>query len=119
MKKKMTYENNPKIREFDIVNYLDSEEAMAAYLNAELAEGNPYYIKLALSNIARAHNMSALSKETGISRMGLYKALSLDGNPEYGTIQKIVNALNMRLIVVPNTPRRQKRKEAVLWPIKL
>ena len=89
-------------RDFDIANYLTDEKAMAEYLNLELAEGDPRYVKLALSNIARARNMSQLSKQAGISRMGLYKALSPDGNPEYSTIQKIVSALDMRLMVVPN-----------------
>ena len=98
---KAYYKNNPKVRDFDIANYLDSEKAMAEYLNMEFASGDSHYIKLALANIARARNMSKLAKDSGISRTGLYKALSTDGNPEYGTIQKIVNALNLRIMVVP------------------
>ena len=98
---KTNYKNSPDIRDFDIVNYLDSEKAMAEYLNMELATGDPRYIKLALANIARARNISRLAKDSGISRTGIYKALSPDGNPEYGTIQKIVNALDLQMIVVP------------------
>ena len=105
MKKKTTYENNPKVREFDILNYLDSEEALTEYLNLELAEGDPVYIKLALANIARARNISELSRRAGVSRMGIYKALAPHSRAEYGTIQKIVNALDMRLMVVPNSAR--------------
>ena len=93
--------NSVKLRDFDIVNYLTDEKAITAYLNAELAEGDPKYIKLALSNVARARNMAALSKKAGMSRNGLYKALSPDGNPEYSTIQKIVSALDMQLMVIP------------------
>jgi probable addiction module antidote protein len=92
-----------ELREFDIANYLADEKAIAEYLNIELAEGDPRYIKLALANIARARNMSALSKKAGISRVGLYKALSPDSRPEYETILKIIKALDMRLVVVPNS----------------
>ena len=45
------------VTNFDVAEYLDSEEAIAAYLSAELAEGDPKYIKIALANIARARNM--------------------------------------------------------------
>ena len=90
-----------KFRKFDIVNYLDNEDAIAAYLSAELANGEPEYVKLALSNIARARNMSALARKVGISRQGLYKALEPGSNPEYATIQKIMNALDIQLVAQP------------------
>jgi len=99
-----------KITEWSDYNgteFLDSEEAMAEYLNLELEEGDPRYIKIALGNIARARsNMSELAKKAGLPRTTLYRALSLDGNPEYKTIHKIVNALDMRLLVVPKSRAR-------------
>ena len=97
--------NKTEIREFDPAELLDSEEAMADYLNLELAAGDPHYIKIALYNIARARNMSAIAEKSGVSCDSLYSALSDGGNPEYSTIQKIVDALDMRLIVVPKGAR--------------
>jgi len=41
--------------------------------------------------------MMKLSKDTGITRAGLYKALSPDGNPSFETVTKIVGAFGMRL----------------------
>jgi len=90
-----------KVTPFDIAEYLDSEEAIAAYLSAELAEGDPEYIKIALRNIARARNMSELARKTGLSRAGLYKALEPGSNPEFATIQKIINALDVKLMAEP------------------
>lgn len=92
-----------KISTFDAADYLDSEEAIASYLSAELAAGDPKYIKIALSNIARARNMTALAAKAGLTRAGLYRALEPDSKAEYATIQKIMNALDMRLVVQPRS----------------
>lgn len=90
-----------KISIFDAADYLDNEEVIANYLSAELAAGDPKYIKIALSNIARARNMTALAQKAGLTRAGLYRALEPDSKAEYATIQKIMNALNMQLVVLP------------------
>jgi probable addiction module antidote protein len=50
-----------------------------------------------LDVVARARGMMKLSKDTGITRPGLYKALSPDGNPNFETGTKIVGAFGMRL----------------------
>jgi len=89
------------VQKLDMAELLDSEEKRVAYLNAELEEGDPHYIKVALNNIARARNMSEIAKKAKIPRATIYRALDIKGNPEYTTIQKIVNALDMRLLVVP------------------
>ena len=90
-----------KASDFDILEYLDSEEAMAAYLNAALEEGDVSMISVALGDIARAKGMTKLSKETGVTRDGLYKALSQTGNPSFDLVQKVVNALGLKIEVAP------------------
>lgn len=79
---------------FDMVDYLDNEEDIQAYLNAALDED---YFLVALGNVARTRNISHLSKETGMSREGIYKALSGAGNPSFKTISKISKALGLKL----------------------
>jgi probable addiction module antidote protein len=84
---------------YDTADYLKSEEDMLAYLDAcmEEAGGDPAFIAVALGNIARAHGMVQLAKETGITREGLYKALSAEGNPSLGTVLKVLKALGLKL----------------------
>ncbi len=41
--------------------------------------------------------MSQLARDTGLARENLYKALSSDGNPEFGTILKVIKALGLKL----------------------
>jgi probable addiction module antidote protein len=66
-----------------------------------MEENDPSLLAAALGDIARARNMSQLAKEVGISREGLYKALSGEGNPAFYTISKVINALGLRLTVEP------------------
>jgi probable addiction module antidote protein len=82
---------------WDAAEYLNSDEDMAAYLEAALEDGEPSLVAAALGDIARARGMTQLARETGLGRESLYKALSPNGNPEFSTIMKVVQALGLRL----------------------
>ena len=82
---------------WDAAEHLNTEEEMAAYLEAALEEGEPALVAAALGDIARARGMTQLARETGLGRESLYKALSPNGNPEFSTILKVVNALGLKL----------------------
>ncbi|MEM9090397.1 MAG: addiction module antidote protein [Cyanobacteria bacterium P01_F01_bin.53] len=90
-----------KTTRWDSAEHLQTEEDMQLYLEAclEEAEGDPALIVHALGVIARAKNMSQLSRETGLSREGLYKALSPEGNPTFATVSKVAKALGLKLTV--------------------
>ena len=78
---------------------LDSEEAIVAYLQVAFEEGDAADIRAALSNVARARGMTGLSKETGLAREALYKALGKDGNPTLDTLLAVTRALGVKLSV--------------------
>ena len=82
---------------YDAAEFLETDEEIVAYLNAALEDGDPALLCAALGDIARARSMSQLAKDTGITRDGLYKALSPVGNPSFSTVQKVVNALGYKL----------------------
>lgn len=88
---------------WDSAAHLKTDEDMQLYLEAciEEAEDDPALIIHALGVVARAKNMSQLSRETGLSREGLYKALSVDGNPTFATIAKVTKALGFKLTIQP------------------
>lgn len=88
-----------KFSHYDVADYLNSEEDMAAYLEAcfEEAGDDAAYIATALGDIARAYGMVRLARETGLTREGLYKTLSKDGNPSFGSILKVIHALGLKL----------------------
>lgn len=93
VRKKVTFSR------WDVVDHLKTERDMAGYLEAcmEEAGDDAAFIAAALGDIARARGMAQLAKDTGISREGLYKALSPDGNPSLATVLKVVKALGLKL----------------------
>ncbi len=90
-----------KLRKWDSAEHLKTDEDMAAYLEACFQEAgdDATFIAKALGNIARAKGMTQLSKDTGLGRESLYKALSGEGNPSFATILKVTNALGLKLHV--------------------
>jgi probable addiction module antidote protein len=89
-----------KFSRYDTVDYLKSNADMVAYLEAcmEEAGDDPAFIAAALGDIARAHGMVRLAKDTGMTREGLYKALNKDSNPSFGTVLKVMKALGLKLV---------------------
>ena len=87
-----------KYARFDAADYLEDLDDVAAYLELALQESaeDPSAVPRALGVIARSQNMSELARRVGMSRDGLYKALSADGNPTWSTILKVTNALGLR-----------------------
>lgn len=88
-----------KAAKWDASEHLETEADIAAYLNAALEDGDTSVIAAALGDIARVKGMTQLAKETGITRDGLYKALSPTGNPSFDTVQKVVRAFGLKLDV--------------------
>ncbi len=88
-----------KLTKFDAADYINTDERARAYLElcAEEDPGDGSLIRAALSDIARARNMSRLAREAGLDRSGIYKALSENGNPSFGTVLKITGALGLRI----------------------
>jgi probable addiction module antidote protein len=86
---------------WDAAQHLETEADMVMYLEVALEEGDPTLITAALGDIARAKGMTQIARDTGLGRESLYKALSPEGNPEFATILKVVNALGIKLHAVP------------------
>jgi probable addiction module antidote protein len=86
-----------KLSKWDAVDHLKTQEDMAFYLEACLEENDPALLAAALGDIARVRGMAQLARDTGLTREGLYKALSVDGNPSLATIMKVMAALGVRL----------------------
>lgn len=84
---------------YDTADYLNDAADVAAYLEAVLEESgdDPSVIAKAFGTVARSGNLSELAREVDMSREGLYKALSGEGNPSFATIMKVARAFGLRL----------------------
>jgi probable addiction module antidote protein len=88
-------------RPFDAARYLESPDAVAEYLDAALETGDAAFIARSLGTIARARGMTEIAREAGLGRESLYKALGEHGNPELGTVLRVMKALGLRLTAAP------------------
>jgi probable addiction module antidote protein len=87
-----------KYQRFDAADYLKDLDDVAVFLEVALEDSaeDPSAVPHALGIIARSQNMSELARRVGMSRDGLYKALSEEGNPTWSTILKVTNALGLK-----------------------
>ncbi len=86
-----------KFRIFDAAEFLDSEEAIAAYISDAIQEDDPDRLLAALATVARARGMSRLAEATGLGRESLYKALRPGAKPRFDTVMRIMKGLNIRI----------------------
>lgn len=94
---------NDTFSRYDSADYLKTEADIAAYMEAVMEDGgdDPSYVAHALGVVARARNLSQLARDVGMSRQGLDKALSSEGNPSFATIAKVARALGLQLTFKP------------------
>ncbi len=104
-----------KTLRWDSAALLQSDADIADYLAACLEEApdDAAFLTHALGIAARARNMSQLARSCGITREGLYKALSGEGNPSFATVLKVITALGYRIALIPLAGKPVPRKKAV------
>ena len=95
-----------QLKRWDSAEHLQTDEDIRLYLEAcfEEAGDDAAFIAKALGNVARARSMTQLARDTGMGRESLYKALSGEGNPSFGTILKVMKALGIKLQVQSAKP---------------
>ncbi|MDR2243872.1 MAG: putative addiction module antidote protein [Burkholderiales bacterium] len=90
-----------KFSRYDTADYLKTEDDIIAYLDTVMEDGDPALIAAALGDVARARNFSQLARDVGMTRQGLDKALSGEGNPSLATVVKVAKVLGLRLSFEP------------------
>ena len=86
-------------RPWDAADHLEGDEDIVAYLEAAFEDGDPALIAAALGDVARARGMTNVAADAGLGRESLYRALSPNGNPEFATVLKVMQALGLGLRV--------------------
>ncbi|MCY4362286.1 MAG: putative addiction module antidote protein [Gammaproteobacteria bacterium] len=88
-----------KIKKFDVVDFLDNDEAIIEYLNTALEEGNSEFFVKAVGDVARSKGMMKVARSSGLGRQNLYRSLSRGGNPRIETLFRVLDALDIKLSV--------------------
>ena len=88
-----------------------STAELAVYLSGALDadSGDGSRLRVALGEVARAHGMMKISRETGLAREALYRALSEKGNPELTTVLRVLKALGLQMGIRPAKARPSRR----------
>lgn len=88
---------------WDVQAHLTTPEDCAAYVQAALDEAgdDPAFILKALGDVARSKGMTAVARDAGITREGLYKAVR-DGNPSFATVLRLIRALGLEIHLAPS-----------------
>ena len=93
----MTLETRP----LNPAEYIDTPKAQAELLADAFGTGDATYIAHALRTVARAQGMTRVAQGAGISREGLYKALSGKSDPRLSTLLGVAKALGFALTIQP------------------
>lgn len=93
---------------WSIQERLRTAEDVALYLEAVFEDGDPALIVAALGDIARSQGMSEVARKAGLGRQNLYKALAPEGHPEFATVLKVLQALDLRLTVTATDAGRTR-----------
>ena len=81
--------------------YPATSEDMTAALNAALESGDLERIMGIMGQMARAHRMRRVARETGLGEKSLYKSMRAGASPEFNTVLRVLRSLGFRLQVHP------------------
>jgi probable addiction module antidote protein len=91
-----------KLTTYDPAEDLQSDEAVAVFMEEAFETEEAAYIAHALGVVARAKGMTQIAKETGLSREQLYRSFSTDRNPTLKTTIAVMKALGIGLTAKPH-----------------
>jgi probable addiction module antidote protein len=81
--------------------FRDNPKAIASYLTEILSKNDVALVLTALNSILRAQNVVALARDAGMRRDNLYKSFGGTVDPPFSRVLKLLEGLNVRLVVVP------------------
>jgi probable addiction module antidote protein len=85
------------VSKWDPAEFIDTKEDIIAHLSLAIGDGDIKYLLKIMDAIVRSEGMSQIARELGVTRMGLYKSLSPDGNPSFETVIKLLDILGFKL----------------------
>ncbi len=86
---------------FDSAAYLDTREAVEAYLEDALESNDPLIIAHAIGVIARATGTSGIDGNAAHSLENLSESLVDETNPDLATVLRVIKALGLKLTIAP------------------
>ncbi|QGT84797.1 addiction module antidote protein [Pseudomonas coronafaciens] len=86
---------------YEASRFLDTPEAISAYLAESMKANDPELLMRALSEVAKAQGVNKVAKDAGVNRESLYKTFKGGVKTRYDTIRKLMEAVGVELTVQP------------------
>lgn len=86
---------------YEASRFLDSPEAIAAYLAESMKANDTESLIHALAEVAKAKGINKVAKDAGVNRESLYKVLKSGAKTRFETIRKLMTAIGVELTVQP------------------
>ena len=90
-----------KLTQWSILDSLEDEESIAAYLQIVANENDPDELIAALGTVAHARGINNLAKEMGIDREILYKDFKGKTKPKSNAICDVINKIGLEFSFQP------------------
>jgi len=86
-----------KFKKWDMAEVLDTKEDIIACLQVALADMDMEFLLETLGSLSRAKGMTQIARELNLTREGLYKSLSPNGNPSFETVVRLLEILGLEI----------------------
>jgi probable addiction module antidote protein len=90
-----------ELAEFDVSEYLNNPQDIAAYLTTVIEDDEASLLTAALGDIVRARGMTQVAKDSGMTREALHKALRQGSEPRFKIVSRVCTALGVKLVAQP------------------
>jgi len=89
-----------KTKPLVFANHIETTEDIKQYLSIFYEENGPEGLIAALGHVAKKKGMTEVARTCGVSRQSLYRTLGEDGNPNFITVSKVIEALGCKIKIV-------------------
>jgi probable addiction module antidote protein len=93
-----------KTTKWDLADHINTEEDVCGILEAALEENDTALLLAVIGDVARSKGMARIAKDVNLTRESLYRSLSVDGNPSFSTVAKVLDNLGFQLSIKQKIP---------------
>ena len=90
----------------------DNPLSISAHLNKAFETDDFAMILMALNEVMRAQNVSALARATGLRRESLYRTFGGDSEPDFRRVLELLEGLGVQVTIKPREIEKPKPTEA-------
>lgn len=88
-----------KTTPFNPMDFLKTDDEIAAYLTEAYRDDDPAVFIVALGHVAKHKGIAQLAEDTGLNRESLYKTFNGRVQPKWDTVHRLLKAMKVELAI--------------------